>query len=235
MVECINSLGFIFKSVKTFIKCDKKKKYSKHKCQECISKLKNNYKSTSYTSCGSCDTEDKYKICIFKLTKQNFTTSTLEISTSIDESWNNFNNSVLNLINGNFVISVTKHDKLHSFYANLIRVKNCKCCNVVYLYFKFNIIKGLGCYNDFNNNCTGTGIGTSINLATDTNLHIPTTFPNNYCPDNYPNNCSLIKKYNPCVNLLANIVYDLDSDTYYNVKFYYNNLYTNKICFKLCN
>lgn len=140
MYECINSTGFIFKSAKVLIKKDKKIKFKKHKCQEC---------SYNSNNCNNCYNIENYKMCVFKLTKDNFVSSCLSIVTN-EDYWDNFKKNIIYQVNGNYVISVTKNENLHSFYANLSKIKVCDCCDVVLLYFKYNIIPGLNCYQQFN-------------------------------------------------------------------------------------
>ena len=192
MNNCVNSIGFMFNSAKTYIKKDKNKKYSSSYCQECVYKKKH---------CRKCDDDNKYQICIFRLKKDELVSSTLGIVTNEDELWDNFKKNVVNLINGNFVISLTKKSELHSFYANLCKVKICECCDIINLYFKYNVISDLECYNGL--------------CHTKTN-----TLPENYWnDDNYSQN-------KICANLWSNITYNLKPGCYDNLKFYYNNLYT---------
>jgi hypothetical protein len=141
-------------------------------------------------------------MCIFKLNKSDFISSTLAISTTAEDAWENFKKNIVFLINGNFVISVTKCNKLHSFYANLSKAKVCSCCDVVVLYFKYNILPSLTCYQPLMN-CMA-----SCNNA------------NGACGSVYGLNSEL------CVNLFSNITYDLKCGTYTNLKFFYCNLYT---------
>lgn len=191
MNNCVNTIGFIFNCAKVYIKNDKNKKYSKNSCQECGYKKKH---------CNKCNNNENYQICIFKLKKDQLVSSTLGIVINENELWNDFKKNVVNLINGNFVISVTKKSKLHSFYANLCKVKMCDCCDVINLYFKYNVISDLECYNYCNND----------------QFKI---YPDNYWTDD--NNYQQI-----CANKKSNITYNLKTESYSNIKFYYNNLYT---------
>lgn len=195
MSNCVNSSGFIFKSSKTYIKYDKKNRYSSSSCQEC------SYTNSVGSSCNSCRNPNKYQMCIFKLTKEDFVSSTLAISTTEEDAWNNFKKNIVFLKNGNFVISVTKCNKLHSFYANLSKAKVCTCCDVVVLYFKYNILPSLTCYQPLMN-CM-------VSCAN-------------------ANACGSVNGLNSemCVNLFSNITYDLKCGTYTNLKFFYCNLYT---------
>jgi len=149
MPECLNAVGFVFNSVKTYIKKDKNNKYVKCNCQEC--NYLNSCNNVSVV-CSSCKNNSCYKICIFKLKKENFVSSSLDISTSLEDAWDTFKRNIIYQKNGNFVISVTKNNKLHSFYANMIKAKKCKCCDSILLYFKYNVISDLTCYNQFNYN-----------------------------------------------------------------------------------
>ena len=256
--EYLSQIGFVFNKAETHIRCDKNKRYAKNKCQECC------YYNKFYNqaSCNKCSSSELYKICIFKLSKKDFCLSTLAISTTFDEAWESFKNNILYLVNGNFVISVTKCNKLHSFYANLIKIKTCKCCDVVSLYFKYNIIPRLDCYqpvtntslcynqdnqncenNQYNQNCQNIynqyncGLN-NINTGTVYNNEI--TNLNNLQPGCLPPNywplgrCDTFDMFKKvCANIFSNISYDLKSGEYDNVKFYYNELYS--YCPTKCN
>ena len=52
MNNCVNSIGFMFNSAKTYIKKDKNKKNSSSYCQECVYKKKH---------CRKCDDDNKYQ------------------------------------------------------------------------------------------------------------------------------------------------------------------------------
>lgn len=137
MTECLNAVGFVFDSVQTYIKKDKSCKYSKYYCQDCM------YCGDGgcLKPCNKCTNNSQYKICIFKLKKENIVCSGLNISTSIDDAWKVFKENIIYQKNGNFVISLTdSSNKSHSFFANLIKAKPCDCCEAVLLYFKYNII-----------------------------------------------------------------------------------------------
>ena len=232
--ECLSQIGFAFNKAKTYIKCDKNKRYSKNKCQECC--YYNKYYKLN--SCSKCSSTDLYKICIFKLSKENFCLSTLDISTNFDDSWESFKKYIVYLVNGNFVISVTKNNKLHSFYANLIKVKSCKCCDIVTLYFKYNIIPTLECYQPVTNLCNNeqnnpyNQYNDQINDGCVYNNEIgnSNSIPPNYWPIGCNDTFDIFKKV--CANIFSNINYDLQSGEYDNVKFYYNELYSfvPKIC-----
>lgn len=140
MSECLNAVGFVFNSVKTYIKYDKYSKYINENCQKCNLKKKCEITGFLINNCGNCNNNSQYKICIFKLKKEDFVSSSLDISTGAEDAWENFKKNIINQKNGNFVISVTKKNKLHSFYANMIKSKKCKCCETIILYFKYNII-----------------------------------------------------------------------------------------------
>jgi hypothetical protein len=157
-----------------------------------------------------------YKIASFKLNKEDFVSSTLNISTSYDDAWINFKNNIINLINSLFVISVTKVNRLHSFGAKLIKIKDCKCCDNLKLYFNFNIIP---------NTVNTKSCNTCIPLVENSNVPNTSCFPPNYWPDNNTYTVS------PSANIVCNNFYELESITYTDVKFYYNNLYCNQVCF----
>ena len=206
MSECLNAVGFIFNSVKTYIKKDKYCKYSNSCCQNCIYNV-NDYRLNcnptmmtvpgTLAPCNKCTNNTQYKICIFKLKKEHFVSSTLAISTSTQDAWEEFKKNIIYQRNGNFVISVTKCDNtLHSFYANMIKAKKCDCCDAVILYFKYNIISFINCPQ----------LSNPIN-----------------CPDVSQPQPS---QYNTvCANLESNITYNLKSGLYKSVKFFNSSNY----------
>jgi hypothetical protein len=199
MSECLNAVGFVFNSVKTFIKKDKYCKYSNYYCQNCSSNKNQNLMKVPGTisPCNNCTSNSQYKICIFKLKKSHFVSSSLGISTSAEDAWNEFKKNIIYQRNGNFVISITKCDnKIHSFYANMIKAKNCSCCDAVILYFKYNI----------------------ISLTPSDQLTNPTDYPDLTQPVNYPYN-------NVCANYESNITYNLKSGLYKSVKFFNSSNY----------
>jgi len=202
MAECINTIGFIFSKVNTIIKCDKKRKYC----------------NPNYCCSNSYCSNNNYKICVFKLTKENFASSTLNISTHPNDAWTDFKNNVVSLLNAYFIISVTKSNKLHSFNAKFIKYKKCDCCDAILLYFKYNIIP----YNTSDSNCTKC-----ITVTSDSNIPITSSYIENYWPSSeaYDNN-------KLCYNNMANFSYKyLKSSVYTDVKFFYNDKYTNQTCF----
>lgn len=209
MNNCLNSVGFVFDKAKICIKRDKNCRYSNYYCQECAYINPNNIGYTNpipgYISpCNKCANNTQYKICVIKLQKSHFVSSSLEISTSFDESWEKFKNSICYQRNGNFVISVgnkIKNDgtRSNSFYANLIKAKKCQCCEAVILYFKYNILFS----------------PESIQVKTDYNGNIIE-----------PNNSNQNQTQIICANTASNITYNLKSGDYYNVKFFYSQNYT---------
>jgi len=206
MSECLNAVGFVFNSVKTYIKKDNNNKYSRYYCQECAwidkNKIGHNNPIPGYLSqCSKCTNNSQYKICIFKLKKENFISSSLNIATSNDDAWEEFKKNIIYQRNGNFVISVTKNNKLHSFYANMIKAKKCKCCEAILLYFKYNIISMLSCYSQF------------------MEKQITQEEINPYQIYSIPYNTV-------CANICSNITYDLKSCEYQNVKFFISPNYT---------
>lgn len=212
MEEYLNAVGFVFNSVKTYIKKDKLCKYINSCCQYC--KIKNKQcnlippiEPGIIIPCNRCTNNTQYKICIFKLKKKNFVSSSLGISTSVEDAWKEFEENIIYQTNGSFVISVTKCDNtLHSFYANLIRVKKCDCCNSVVLYFKYNI----------------------ISLLYYGQLVKPTSLPDETVQQNYPYN-SIPSNYE------SNITYDLKSGLYKSVRFFNSQNYSYENYVKNCN
>ncbi len=200
MSECLNAVGFIFNSVKTCIKKDKSCKYANSFCQNCIyanAKIPSFNVPGTLSPCNKCVNNTQYKICIFKLKKEHFVSSSLAISTSVENAWEEFKKNIIYQKNGNFVISITKCDNtLHSFYANMIKSKKCDCCDAIILYFKYNIIS----MNDYSH----------INLS-----NYPYTIePSQTNPYN-----------NICANYESNITYNLKSGLYKSVKFFNSSYY----------
>jgi hypothetical protein len=206
MTECLNAVGFVFNNVKTYIKKDKSCKYSNAYCQNCISNNKN-YRANCdpiitqslgmISPCNKCSNNSQYKICIFKLKKEHFISSSLEISTSQQDAWEEFKKNIIYQTNGNFVVSITKRDNtFHSFYANMIKAKKCNCCESVLLYFKYNI----------------------ISLAPCSQLTNPTTYPDEIQPQKSPYNIV-------CANYESNITHNLCSGLYKSVRFFNSSNY----------
>lgn len=190
MVGCLNAVGFVFDKVQTFIKKDKLSKYNNNYCQIC-----KNMSSGFIIPCNKCTNNTQYKICIFKLKKKHFVSSSLGIASDKNNAWNIFKSNIIYQKNGNFVISITdKCSKSHSFYANMIKAKECPCCDSILLYFKYNIITYI----------PGESIQYVSALPPDVNI------PNIY---NNPYNVS-------CANLESNISFDLKSKEYQTVRFY---------------
>lgn len=217
MSEYLNAVGFIFNKVKTLIKKDNSCKYGKYYCQECAWINQKCFSSNSV--CNTCSNNSQYKIVIFKLKKEHFVSSSLGIATNFNDAWEEFKKNIIYQKNGNYVISVSKNNKSHSFYANLIKAKKCDCCDSVLLYFKYNIITMLSCYEQFTN-CQSNNI-TNQNDNIDYNNYLD---QNNYLNQN--NNAYLIAY----ANINANIAYNLKSDDYYNVKFFCSSTYEYKPC-----
>jgi len=162
----------------------------------------------------------RYKLSVFKLSKSDFISSTLDISTNINDAWLSLKNNIINLINSDFIISVTKCNKLHSFGAKLVKVKKFSCCDDISLYFNFNIVPSVSTTCNYTNSIC-------IPLTSDSNIPTVSCYPENYWPDPESN------IYNsPCANIAGNFFYNLENGTYYDVKFYYSNTFCNTPCFK---
>lgn len=216
MSECLNTVGFVFNSVKTYIKKDKSCKYTQFYCQDCAfanSCVAGCAKPVPgvINPCNKCTNNTQYKICIFKLKKEDFVSSTISISTDTTDAWEQFKKNIIYQRNGNFVISVTDcKNKFHSFWANLIKAKKCPCCESVVLYFKYNI----------------------ISLTNPQFLTNPYTPPDVTVPEPSP-------YYSVCANKASNISYNLKSGTYKTVRFFnsqnYNFENTLAQCVPICN
>lgn len=200
--NCLNVVGFIFDKAKVLIKKDNTCKYSNNYCQECFGINFSNGIHQNCNKCDKCSDNTQYKICIFKLKKEHFISSSLDISTDLNNSWEIFKKNIIYQTNGNFVISLTCN-KMHSFYGNMIKAKNCNCCDSVLLYFKYNVIPA--------------NIYQGLNQQSNQVI----TFP--YVFGDYTN---------VCANTYSNITYNLKSGNYTNIKFFNSPLYTfgNKLC-----
>ncbi len=204
MSNCLNAVGFVFDKVKTYIKKDKHCKYNRYYCQYCAWDNKNTCGNKNacnipvpgiISPCNKCTNNTQYKICIFKLTKDHFVSSSLAIASSTEEAWEMFKKTIIYQRNGNFVISVTDNcNKAHSFYANLIKAKKCSCCEAMVLYFKYNIISLVSGEQQMYQNYP----------PPDVNLPQNSPFPYVVA----------------CANIHSNITFNLKSGEYKNVKFY---------------
>jgi hypothetical protein len=132
-----DNLGFIFKSSKIILKHDEESDYFNKKPEPIGFEL--------------CNFTDKNRVSVFKLTKENFIASSIDISTSKHESWEILKDKITLLINKPFVISLSVNGNYNSFYSKLINAKTCDCCEDLFLYFKFNFIANL--FNPIMNNC----------------------------------------------------------------------------------
>ncbi len=167
----------------------------------------------------------KYKLALFKLTKNDFISSTLNISTGAEESWEYLKANIIDLVNKDFMISVTKCSKLHSFGAKLAKIKVCKCCDVINLYFYYNVIPGTTKSCNYNNSIC-------IPLVCDTNQPTVSCYPENYWPDPNPETQQPYYPKGTCTNIAGNFFYNLDCGQYYDVKFYSQTPYCTVPCFK---
>ncbi len=163
----------------------------------------------------------RYKLAQFKLTKSNFLSSTLGITTSPDDAWNSFKVNIYTLINSDFMISVTKCSKLSSFGAKLVKVKKCSCCSdVIGLYFSFNIVPLTPTTCNYSNSIC-------IPLTSNSNVPNVSCTPDNYWPDNKAPDFSQTP-----ANTAGNFFYNLESGTYSDIKFFYQENYCGTPCFK---
>jgi hypothetical protein len=97
MTECLNAVGFVFNSVKTYIKKDKSCKYTRYYCQNCAFENGECEKPIpGYLSpCNECTNNSQYKICIFKLKKENFVSSSLSIAMDAEDAWSQFKKRII--------------------------------------------------------------------------------------------------------------------------------------------
>ena len=202
MSGCLDTVGFVFDNVKTYIKKDKLCKYidniacSPQPCRICLIN-----ENGIISPCETCNNNSLYKICIFKLNKKNFISSTLGIASNKENAWEIFKSNIIYQKNGNFVISITNKCNIsHSFYANMIKAKKCDCCESVFVYFKYNVISFI----------SGSQIQYVSSHPPDVILPNPTEFP--YIVG--------------CANKHSNITYNLKSGNYKTVRFFNSQNYT---------
>jgi hypothetical protein len=163
----------------------------------------------------------RYKLAQFKLTRNDFCSSTLEITTSPEEAWNSFKSNIYTLINSDFMISVTKCNKLSSFGAKLVKVRKCSCCDdVIGLYFSFNIVPLTPTPCNYSNSIC-------IPLTVNSNVPNVSCTPNNYWPD--PDGPNTLQTP---ANTAGNFFYNLECGTYSDIKFFYQENYCGTPCFK---
>jgi len=191
--QCINSIGFIFNKSKIKVLNNHKQKYTKCNCNKC----------TKYINTSN--------ICVMRLCKSDFISSSLAISTTWEEAWKDFNERIYSLLYAHFVISLGRHDTIHSIFAQLVRAVKSDCKNYIKLYFRYNFIPNL--YNNSESQIIVCG-------------DVPTSIP-----DNIPvsNNVSYNESDNEiypeqCIQN-SNSYYKLCNQTYYNLKFYYDDNY----------
>lgn len=191
-INSISTIGFMFKSSKVIIKCDEE---SDHAICSC-----------NYSSCEWCNYNDKNLVSVFKLTREDFITSSLEIATSNEEQWKLLKENISTFYNKAFIISLTKDGIYNSFYSKLINYKECDCCDSIFLYFKYNLIANFfnPCILKINDPCS----------------------KNNVC--NSGDTTSIVTS-------IANLTYNLEDGIYRDIKFYYNpndsnNLYCKSSC-----
>lgn len=196
MIGCLNTVGFVFDKVKTYIKKDKTCAYANSYCQICV-----RTPSGVLSPCNTCSNNSQYKICIFKVKKQHFVSSTLSIASDKNNAWDLFKANIIYQKNGNFVISVTDScNRSHSFYANMIKAKKCSCCDAILLYFKYNII---------------------THIPGDQIQYVASHPPDVVLPNSTENPYIVA-----CANAHSNITYNLKSCDYKTVRFYNSQNYS---------
>ena len=124
-----DNIGFMFKLPKIIIKNDEESDYLNGKPEP--------------VGLEFCNFDDKNKVSVFKLTRDNFISSSIDIPTSKNESWEILNEKITLFVNKPFIISLSKNGSYNSFYSKLINAKTCDCCDDLFLYFKFNFIANL--------------------------------------------------------------------------------------------
>lgn len=182
-VQNINSIAFTFNKAKITVKCDERNKYKKCSCDKC----------------------DKYKIsnniCMIRLKKSEFLSSSLDVSTSPQDAWNSFTKRITSLLYGHFVITLGRNNKFYSIFAQLFKIKTYKDDSFI-LYFKYNFIP--------NNVCT-----LEPQYLITTNCPKISTYNNNWIDPNAP--------IEPSINVIS--FKPLHNCTYHNLKFYCDNSY----------
>lgn len=76
---------------------------------------------------------------VIHFSKCDFVSSSLDVSTDFDDSWNVWKKKIYDWKYANFVISLTKKKFSHSIYAKLIKIKINDICDSVKLCFKNDV------------------------------------------------------------------------------------------------
>jgi hypothetical protein len=125
--QYINTIGFMFNICRIKISNNKK----------CFCLNHHNYHNHHHSKCKLNN-----KICLIKLTREQFISSTLDISTSKKEAWESFKNKIISLLNGYFLISLSKKKTFHSIFGQLILIKKSEYSinnkDYLILYFTYN-------------------------------------------------------------------------------------------------
>ena len=144
-----DNIGFMFKSPKIIIKNDEASDYLNEKPEP--------------VGLEFCNFDDKNRVSVFKLSRNNFISSSIDVPTSKDESWAILNEKITTFVNKPFIISLSKNGSYNSFYSKLINAKICDCCDDLFLYFKFNFIANL--FSPVIKNVGGDNVNTSELLS----------------------------------------------------------------------
>ncbi len=127
------------------------------------------YIKVSSKDCNKCNKKTIYtikpKCVIFYLNKCDFISSTIGVSTSFDDSWNEWKNNIYKWKYSNFVISLTKNNLSHSIYGKLIKIKINE--DQVKLYIKYNLPLEYPTNNCQENECLQCVINSFYKLKTE--------------------------------------------------------------------
>ena len=178
----INSIAFTFNKAKIKVKCDEKNKYKKCSCNKCEKYITNN-------------------ICMIRLCKSQFLSSSLDVSTSKEDAWKSFQANITNLLYAHFVITLGRKGIFYSIFSQLFKIRVYKEDSYI-LYFKYNFIP-----NNVNT--------VEPQYLITTNCPTVSTYNNNWTDPNAP--------VLPGINVVS--FEKLRNCTYHNLKFYCDNSY----------
>ena len=160
-------------------------------------------KQTKHAKCKSNCAKNKNHNFTFNLKKEDFVLSTLAISTSKEDAWNEFLINIHKYISSQFVISLRKCKSMHSFAACLLKIFIDNDKNYVKLYFKCNVVPSF--FESCPKNCIpiSTPVPVINNQSNTGHVFLP----------------------------ISDFKYKLHDKYYYDLKFYCDGNYENTFCF----
>lgn len=171
--------------------------------QACVKQTKTNHKACRSHRCKNNCCRGKKHNYTFKLSKCDFLSSSLAISTSKEDAWNEFVDNVGNYVSSQLVISLRGCKMMHALGACLLNVTVSECRTIVKLYFKCNVIPS------YDQHCPKTCIP------------VTTPIPVIESNGNHGHVFLPINDYQ----------YQLQNGKYFDIKFYCDGNYENNVCF----